>query len=117
MSNEAVMQKLESLEQKIDDLEKTVKGGSQPGDNLSLTKGTAFAPYTEEIIEETKKGGKFDGLQVGSVESILEKHDMKRRRKANLRFMRQISEEIPGFKFRKGNSTRGSELQFHKDSI
>ena len=116
MTDDQVLEKLESLEEKIDGLQedmKTVKGGKQPEDKLSLRDGTTLTDYTEEIIQEVKNGNKHNGLEAGSVETILDRHGFERKRKSVLNFMRKIRDEIPNMKFVKGSSTKGSELQFH----
>ena len=113
--SEQVLEKLEDIDNRLRELEKTVKGGKQPSSKLKIAENGSFTDYTKEIVKGARKGDKHDGIEVGSVETILEKHDIERERKSVLRFMRKITDQIDNMKFRKGNSTRGSELQFHPD--
>jgi len=115
--SDAVLEKLEEMDQRLQQIENVVKGGNQPDSKLQVEKngGPGCKPVAL-IMKEARQGGKFNGVEVGTAESILQREGHDRRRKAVLNLMRRISEEFPKFKFRKGNSTRGSELQFHPDA-
>lgn len=119
----AILQVLEQIDQKLgkvdeleDDLQEIknlVKGGDQPSSKLIVKKnGGPGCPTIGKVMKQVKNGGKYDGLSVSQVENILEENGHDRSRKSVLNLMRKISDEFENFKFRKGNSTRASELHF-----
>jgi len=110
--SDQVLEKLESIENRIEDLENTVKGGNQPENKIYVSANDHHGqtPVIKTLIKEAKKGGKHDGLETGQVAALLQKEGHDRSRQAVLDLMRRMEQEYRPAKFKKGKSNQASRL-------
>lgn len=102
------------LREELNDLKKIVQGGKQPDEHLKVLgpQGGVGHPAIGKVMKAAKDGGQHSGVEAGQVENILDAEGFDRTRKSVLNIMRKIADNFPPFKFRKGNSSRGSQLHY-----
>jgi hypothetical protein len=111
--SEEVLQKLEEMEERLDRIEKTVKGGDQPSTHLKVEKnGGPGCKEVALIMKKTREGGKFNGVKTGEAMSILEELGHERTDEAVRRLLKRIAEEFPSYKIKDRNG-EAFHLQYH----
>lgn len=112
MPEQAVLDRLDELEQKMDTLIKLEKGGNQPSSNYKVQKKNgAPTDMAVSIMKEARKGGKYDGVPAGMVENLIEEKVGKEpSRTTTLKVMQKIGKKFSNYKHKSGSGGEASEL-------
>lgn len=110
MSSDAVMQKLETLEQKLDRMEQKMNGKGQPDKYLKIHTQTGPSEPVQEIIQETKKGERSNGLRTSQVRSILRAYDYDYSSEGTRGVMQRLEREFTQMVYKSRVGAKGSKL-------
>lgn len=120
MSTDAVMSKLETLEEKLDTVQDEVnslKAGNQPDSYYKIKKDGQPTETTRKLLREVKKGGKLDGLRTSQVRAILQENDFDYTQDGTRNVMERLGREFEAMEYVSRRGAKGSELQWHPDRL